>query len=235
MFHFSSIFGVELSPCRFSKLSSRLAATLVSLTLLLSSTAQAMLLDYEAYLGDTKVGEARVSIDIGERGYEIRGKAKSTGLVGLFNKWKSFFSLRGIFSFGKPVARAYEVTEKTGSKKKQIVYQGDQVHVTKNGEPRRPMPLPADTDFYSLLFLSDGCGEDRVVHDGKDVWRVSTRHNQPLGDDRHYCEFELTDEDNERSYAAVWIERIGELKVPVQIDLDGAMRGTFKLTDHALD
>ena len=217
------------------KLPRRIAALFVSATLLLSSTAQAMLLDYEAYLGDTKVGEARVSIALGEGGYEIRGKAESTGLMGLFNKWKSFFSLRGIFSLGKPVARAYEVTEKTGSKKKQIVYQGDQVHVTKNGQARKPMPLPADTDFYSLLFLSDDCGDERVVHDGKDIWHVSTRHDEPLGDDRHYCEFELTDEDNERSYAAVWIQRIGELKVPVQIDLDGAIRGTFKLTDHALD
>jgi hypothetical protein len=181
------------------------------------------------------VGEARVSIDVGEEGYEIRGKAESTGLLGLFGKWKSFFNLRGIFSFGRPVASAYEVTEETGGKKKEIAYEGDKVHVRKNGKDRSPMALPADLDLYSLLFLSEECGDERVVHDGKDVWHLKTRVEKTISEHSHYCEFDLRDEDNQHSVAAVWIEQIGDLKVPVKVNLEGAMRGTFRLKDHALD
>jgi hypothetical protein len=195
-----------------------------------------MLLDYEAYMGDTKVGEAQVSIDLGESGYQISGKAQSTGLLSLFSKWRSLFDIRGLFGFGgEPVASAYQVTEESGGKNKHIVYAGDQVHVTKNGKARNPRPLPAGTDFWSLLFLSEDCGDARLVHDGKDIWEVTPQHSEELLDGRRYCEFELVDEDQERSTAAVWIEEIGALKVPVQVKLDGAMRGTFRLIDHALD
>ena len=195
-----------------------------------------MLLDYSAYLGATKVGEAQVTIDLQDSGYQISGKAQSTGLLGLFSKWRSLFNIRGLFAFGgKPVASEYQFSEESGGKNKQIVYQGDQVHVTKNGKARNPRPLPAGTDFWSLLFLSESCESARLVHDGKDLWEVTPRHSEKLADGRSYCEFELVDEDEERSVASVWLKTIGELKVPVQVELQGAMRGTFKLTDHALD
>jgi len=211
------------------------SAGLATLLILAGPGANAMLLDYDAYLGETKVGEARVSIDVGDGGYAIEGKAESTGLLGLFSKWKSFFKTTGSFFFGKPVASAYEVTEQSGSKEKEIVYSGDKVYVFKNGKARDPMPLPADTDFWSLLFLSKDCGDQHVVHDGKDLWRITTVRSESLDDGRRYCEFDLRDEDNEKSSASVWTEEIGKLTVPVEIHLDGAIRGTFKLTDHALD
>jgi hypothetical protein len=220
-----------VSPLRRHLITTWIAAVLV----LTGPGANAMLLDYEAYLGETKVGEAQVTIDVGEQGYAIEGKAESTGLLGLFSKWKSFFSTRGFFFFGKPVASAYEVKEQSGSKEKEISYSGDKVYVTKNGKSRNPMPLPAATDFWSLLFLSKDCGDESVVHDGKDVWRVKTLSSKSLEDGRRYCEFDLRDEDNERSSAAVWTQQIGDLTVPVEVHLEGAIRGTFKLTDHALD
>jgi hypothetical protein len=197
--------------------------------------ANAMLLDYSAYLGDTKVGEAQVKIDVAETGYQIKGRAQSTGLMGLFSKWKSLFTTSGFFSFGKPVASAYQVTEEAGGKNKHIVYAGEKVYVTKNGKSRAPMPLPADTDFWSLLFLSEDCGEERVVHDGKDLWQVKPRVIENLPEGGQYCEFEVVDEDLERSVASVWLQQIGGLTVPVQVELQGAMHGTFKLTDHVLD
>lgn len=198
--------------------------------------ANAMLLDYSAYMGETKVGEAQVSIDLQESGYQISGKAQSTGLLGLFSKWRSLFNIRGLFAFGgKPVASEYQLTEQSSGKNKHIVYHGDQVHVTKNGEARHPRPLPAGTDFWSLLFLSDNCDDARLVHDGKDLWEVTPKHSERLADGRSYCEFDLVDEDQERSTAAVWLKDIGDLTVPVQVELHGAIRGTFKLTDHALD
>jgi len=197
--------------------------------------ANAMLLDYAAYLGDTKVGEAQVSIDVAETGYRIKGKAQSTGLMGLFSKWKSLFTTSGFFSFGKPVASSYQVTEEAGGKNKHIEYAGDKVVVTKNGKRRNPMPLPAGTDFWSLLFLSEDCGEERLVHDGKDLWQVKPRVSEKLPQGGQYCEFEVVDEDAERSFASVWLQQIGGLTVPVQVELNGAMRGTFKLTDHAVD
>jgi hypothetical protein len=198
--------------------------------------ANAMLLDYSAYVGQTKVGEAQVSIDLRESGYQISGEAQSTGLMGLFSKWSSLFNIRGLFAFGgKPVASEYQVSEQSGGKNKQIVYQGDQVHVSKNGKARHPRPLPAGTDFWSLLFLSDNCDDASLVHDGKDLWEVTPKHSERLADGRSYCEFELVDEDQERSTVAIWLKDIGELKVPVQLEFQGAMRGTFKLTDHELD
>lgn len=214
----------------------RLVLNLAFATLVLAGPgANAMLLDYTAYLGDTKVGEATVSIDLGDSGYEITGEAQSTGLMSFFSKWRSLFSIRGLFGFGgKPVASEYQVTEESSGKNRHIVYAGEQVHVTKNGKLRSPMPLPAGTDFWSLLFLSDDCGEARTVHDGKDLWQVTPRHSEIAEDGTRYCEFDLIDEDQERSTAAVWLEEIGDLKVPVQLELEGAMRGTFKLTDHAL-
>lgn len=198
--------------------------------------ANAMLLDYSAYMGETKVGEAQVSIDLKDSGYRISGEAQSTGLLGLFSKWRSLFNIRGLFEFGgKPIASEYQVTAQSGRKNKHIVYQGDQVHVTRNGKARNPRPLPAGTDFWSLLFLSENCDDARLVHDGKDLWEVTPKHSERLADGRRYCEFDLIDEDQERSTAAVWLKNIGELTVPVQVELQGAMRGTFKLTDHALD
>jgi len=219
-----------------SALRRKISVSLIAGLLILSgASANAMLLDYAAYLGDTKVGEARVSIDVADSGYSIKGKAESTGLLGFFSKWRSLFSTRGFFSFGKPVAASYQVTEESGGKNKQIVYTGEEVHVTKNGKRRNPIPLPAETDFWSLLFLSKDCGEERTVHDGKDLWQVKPQHVETLPAGGQYCEFELIDEDSEHSFAAVWLEQIGDLTVPVQIKLEGAISGTFRLTDHAFD
>ncbi len=216
-----------------STLQTSLTAFALSLVLV-APASQAMLLDYTAYLGGAKVGEAKVEIALQESGYEINGRVESAGLLGLFSRFKSLFSLRGIFSSGKPVVREYQVTEKSGNRKKHITYEGDQVHVTRNGEVRSPRPLPAETDLWSFMFLSEDCNVQPVIHDGKDVWQVEARHTERLGDGGHYCEFDLADEDNDRSVASVWLREIGDLMVPVQVRFQGDLQGTFKLTDHTL-
>jgi hypothetical protein len=226
---FFSTFGVELSSGRHFALISLIVGLLVS------PAAGAMLLDYEAYLGGAKVGRAKVEIAVVDTGYEIKGKAESTGIFGFFGKWKSLFTLRGIFSAGKPVTREYEVTEGSGNRKKQISYAGDQVQVRKNGKLRKPMPLPAELDLWSLLFLSEDCGSANRVHNGKDLWLVETVRNELLEGGGRYCEFNLEDEDNEHSVASVWLRQIGDLLVPVRIQFAGELRGTFKLKGHVLD
>jgi len=212
-------------------------AALLSASMVLASPAFGVSLGYDAFVAGSKVGVATIHIERRSDNYEIRGEARSVGWLRRITHWRSFFRSAGFFANGKPVVSNYQVTENSVGKNKQIVYANGQVLFTRNGDLRSPFRPPTDRDLLSALFLSNGCGQTRELHDGKDLWRLHIKRAQAVQSDEAamYCEFDVVDENDERSVASVWLTRVDDLVVLERLELQGALKGTLQLTDQSLD
>jgi len=128
------------------------------------------------------------------------------------------------------------VVQKKRNKEKRVALRDGVVNFARNGENRGPRDRIDGTYLLSALFLSHDCETPGdTVHDGKDPFQlrlISARSfDQPTVDGVVLqCEFEVFDEENERARAIVrLIEREG-LKVPLEMELTGAVEGKLQLT-----
>lgn len=192
-------------------------------------------LNYDAFLGDHKVGEAEVQIKRSGASYQIEGQAHSIGLTGFLTRWRSFFAAAGRFILGAPVAERYDVVQKQRDKEKRIVLRDGVVSYERNGEAHAPRPKLPSMDLLSALFLSQDCATPgNEVHNGKDAFELTLTQartfDQPTADGAVLqCEFEVIDEDQENSHAVVRLTERGGLKVPLSMTLSGALEGSLRL------
>ena len=209
---------------------------LALLPITVGATTTSTRLNYDAFVGQMKVAQAEFEIHrVGEQ-FEIQGEARSVGMVNFLTKWRSLFAAAGRFVLGRPVADQYEVVQHKRDKEKRVALHDGVVNVERNGEDRGPRSRLDGTYLLSALFLSQDCeSPGRTIHDGKDPFQlrlISTQSfEQPTAEGVVLqCEFEVLDEDNETARAVIkLIDREG-LRIPLMMELTGAVEGKLQLT-----
>ena len=196
--------------------------------------AQQTTLGYDAFVGNTKVGGAEVRIETDAARYAISGKAWTIGVLNFMTRWQSIFSASGRFADSGPINDAYRFIERARSKAKELLFSEGQLTYIKNGQLTTSPQVPDSLDILTALFVSRDCAAaGSEVHNGKDRYALKLMGQQSLaGSDTgatERCTFELSDQDDERINATVWLGEIDGLTVPVRLDLTGALEGTLKL------
>ncbi len=208
-------------------------AKILGLCLLLGPlAAQATTLDYDAYVGKSRVGGAEITIERQADSYLIRGRAWAEGLFKFLTKWRSHFTATGRLEGGAPLPEGYSLIEQARNKVKEISLKNGEMTYVKNGRKRAPRTLSSKLDLLSALFLPNGCDTSPNIHNGKDQFYLKlTRAEQAteLPGATLRCEFDVRDDDNQQIRAVVWLGERDGLTIPVQLDLAGALEGTLKL------
>jgi hypothetical protein len=203
----------------------------VTLAMLLLSPIHAYAtttLDYDAYFAGAKVGGAEVTIERTADSYTIQGRAWSTGFLRMLTKWRSYFNASGNLDHGQPIAEEYGFIEKARNKIKEIFLRDGEVRYTKNGRERLAQVDPMHTDLLTALFMPNGCATQSAVHNGKDYFRLTLTAEQSDANGMR-CEYRVINEDDELTYATIWLGKVDGLLVPTRMDLEGAMEGTLRL------
>ncbi|MCX7065120.1 MAG: DUF3108 domain-containing protein [Proteobacteria bacterium] len=195
-------------------------------------------LGYDAFVAGAKVGGAEVKIDKDDARYAISGTAWSIGVLNFVTRWQSMFTATGRFADQSPVNDGYRFIERTRDKVKELFLQNGKLTYVKNGHVRSPQ-TPTSLDLLSALFVSRDCGSTGAeVHNGKDPFTLKLTGRESLPESRdgatERCSFELSNEDNERIDATVWLGQIDGLTVPIRLDVTGALEGTLKLHSTSL-
>jgi hypothetical protein len=192
-------------------------------------------LDYDAYVGEAKIGEARITVERRADRYEITGRARAVGFMEFLTQWDSRFSAAGSVDEGQPVVEKFSLIERARNKIKEIFMANGTVTYKKNGEPRAPRKPGAGLDLLTALFVGQDCGID-AVHNGKDSYRLHLRQRTELPNsmiaDRKAtvrCSFDVTDEDDEEIRAEVWLGPMGDFSVPLRVDIQGALQGSVRV------
>lgn len=197
-------------------------------------SARETTLGYDAFVGGAKVGGAEVTIEKDTASYAISGTAWTIGLLNFITQWQSIFSAAGRIEDTGPVADSYSLIEHARDKVKELFLADGHLTYVKNGRTRTPQ-APSSLDLLSALFVNQGCAAaGPQVHNGKDLFAVKLTHQETLAAARHNgaterCDFEISDSDNERIDATIWLGQVNGLTVPLRLDLAGAVEGTFKL------
>jgi len=209
----------------------------VAIALLLAAgplSARETTLGYDAYVGGSKVGGAEVTIEKGVANYAISGSAWTIGVLNFLTRWESIFSAAGRIDDAGPITDTYSWVERARDKVKELFLSDGHLTYVKNGRTRSPQ-APTSVDLLSALFVTPGCAAaGPQVHNGKDLYAVKLTQRETLeanaqGDATERCVFEVSDSDNERINATIWLGQIDGLTVPLRLDLAGAVEGTLKL------
>lgn len=201
-----------------------------------ATAASATTFDYDAFVGEAKIGEAQITVERHDDRYEITGEARAVGVMDFLTQWHSLFSAAGTVDGGQPVVQEFSLIERARNKIKEIFMADGKVTYTKNGQLRAPRDPGTGLDLLSALFVSQDCGIN-AVHNGKDSYRLHLRKRTELPAeliaDRKatvQCSFDVTDEDDEEIRAEVWLGPIGELFVPLRLDIQGALQGSVRVS-----
>jgi len=211
----------------------RLASLILLSALLAPLSVRATTLDYDAFVGETKVGGAEIVIDRAADSYEIKGRAWSEGFFKWLTKWRSHFSAKGRLEDGLPVAEGYTLLEQARNKVKEITLANGEVKYVKNGQRRAVSPPASRLDLLSALFVPNGCDTSADIHNGKEQFFLHLKHVDTVTPGyvgaNLRCDFEVRDQDDQKIDAVVWLGIVDGLTVPVRLDLSGALEGTLKL------
>jgi len=199
--------------------------------------AQQATLGYDAFVGGAKVGAAEIKIDKDDARYQINGKAWTVGVINFVTQWQSVFSATGRLADNGPVNEAYRFVERARDKIKEVMFTDGQLTYVKNGRVRSPHPLMS-LDLLSALFVSRDCASaGSEVHNGKDPFSLKLTDQEalaaPTDGATERCTFEVSNKDNERINATIWLGQIDGMTVPFRLDLEGALQGTLKLHSPA--
>ena len=195
--------------------------------------ASATTLDYDAYVGSTKVGGAEVVIQRAESNYLIQGRLWAEGAFRWLTEWNSRFTARGHVEDGMAVASTFNLIEQAKNKLKEITMADGAVTYLKNGITKALAPPQSRLDVVSALFLPmNGCDAGAGVHNGKEDFSLQLLGSSPLpasSGASMRCEFQVRDEDDRTIDAVVFLGEVDGIMVPVRLDLSGAMQGTLRL------
>jgi hypothetical protein len=200
----------------------------------LAPSAHATTFDYVAFVGAAKVGEAQITVERQADRYAISGEARAVGFMDFLTQWHSLFSASGTVDDGHPIVREFSLIERARNKIKEIFLANGKITYTKNGRTREPRLPENGLDLLSALFVNQDCGIDSV-HNGKDSYRLHLRKRTetPASISGHkptvVCSFDVTDVDDEEIRAEVWLGPIGELFVPLRLDIQGALEGSVRV------
>lgn len=189
--------------------------------------ARALTLDYRAVVAGAPVGEARVTLALGDDGrYSVRGVARSNGWMRGFTGWRNRFSANGRVVAGSLAPDVFRYHEQDQDKDRRVVVEGGRLQVTKNGRQRPERPAPAGPDLISALFVVPRCGADQRVHTGRHHYRLQ---HLPAGGDGSACRFRVTDDDEDSFELEMELEQRGALAVPRRITVRAWLTGWVEL------
>jgi hypothetical protein len=196
--------------------------------------ASATTLDYDAYVGSTKVGGAEVVIQRGaESSYLIQGRLWAEGVFRFLTEWNSRFTAQGHVEDGMPVVQTLNVIQQAKNKMKEVTMADGAVTYLKNGVTKMLAPPQSRLDVISALFMPmNGCDAGSEIHNGKEDFALQLLGSSALpasSGANLRCEFQVRDEDDQTIDAVVFLGVVDGLTVPVRLDLTGAMQGTLKL------
>jgi hypothetical protein len=197
-------------------------------------SARETTLGYDAYVRGAKVGGAEVTIEKNAASYAISGSAWTIGMLNFVTRWQSIFSATGRLEDTGPITDRYSLVERARDKVKELLLADGHLTYVKNGHTRTPQ-APSSLDLLSALFVTPGCAAaGSEMHNGKDLYAVKLTHQETLPASTHNgaterCDFEVSDSDNERIDATIWLGVVNGLTVPLRLDLAGALEGTLKL------
>ncbi len=194
--------------------------------------AQHTTLGYDAFVGGAKVGAAEVKIETDETRYLISGKAWTVGILNFVTQWQSMFSSTGRLADKGPITDGYRFVERARDKVKELLLSNGQLTYVKNGRVKSP-EAPTSLDMLSALFVSHDCSAASEIHNGKDQFSLKLTDHRSIASSNdgatERCTFQVSNKDNERIDATIWLGQIDGLTVPVRLDLAGALEGTLKL------
>ncbi len=196
-------------------------------------SAQEATLGYDAFVRGAKVGGAQITVEQGSTGYAISGNAWTIGVLNFLTRWQSMFSATGRLEASGPVTDRYSFIEHARNKVKELFLADGELTYIKNGESRN-REAPTSVDMLSALFATSDCAAASAeIHNGKDLYAVKLTEREALSSAENgateRCVFELSDADDERIDATVWLGEVNGLIVPLRLDLIGALEGTLKL------
>lgn len=216
------VLGAALGLLAFSGLS---AATPAAVPVALPEPDETVSLRYRAYLAGTPVGWATVRVALAADGYRIEGEAASDGWMSGVTRWRNRFRAEGSLGEAAPLPRDFSYTETDRGKEQRVSVRDRILQVVKNGKRRDPRPAPDGADVLSALFVQPSCLQERLVHTGRHLYRLT----RLAADDDGVCRYRVIDEDDETFEVAVDLIRHAGVTVPGRITFQGWVSGSIEL------
>ncbi len=186
---------------------------------------QTLTLDYRAVVAGAPVGEARVTLALGDDGsYRVRGFARSNGWMRGFSGWRNRFWSSGHVVAGAITPERFRYHEQDQDKDRRVLVQDGTLQVTKNGRQRPRRRAPDGPDLIAALFVVPDCSADRQVHTGRHRYRLDR-----LPGDESACRFRVTDDDQDTFELEMELERRGDLALPRRITVRAWLTGWIEL------
>ena len=139
---------------------------------------------YDARIGWIHAGQLSVDICIDGSDYFFTGLFRTGGPIENFIRWNGRFTSVGRLTEELPRSSAYLVIEENIRKDNSKIVLAAHNLTTIHGRNRssRSMEHPPGNDLMSALFLSGGCRDHMIVHDGEDPYDIALVGYEP--DDR---------------------------------------------------
>ena len=193
--------------------------------------------DYVAYVSGARVGEARVTVSEAQGHYLIRGRAWSVGLLEMLAGFRSWFFARGRIVDGQPFVDVYQMSQRDRSRTRELRVEGGRVTEVKDGRAKPERDAPRGLDMLSALFLPGGCAATTGFHTGRHAYVLellsavptNVRGDAVYSGDALRCDYFVTDDEDDRSRATVWLAEVGGLTVPVRAEFTGGMNAGLYL------
>lgn len=181
-------------------------------------------LHYRAFVAGAPVGEASITLSLGDGGYEISGEARSDGWLEGFSDWRNRFFARGGRRDAGPVLREFRYRETDGDERRDVVVRSGVLQVTKNGRERPQRTAPAGPDLISALFVEPRCRDEQAVHTGRHSYRLRRLDTGPAA-----CRYRVLDEDDETFRMDLVLGRYAGVIVPRRITVHAWLTGWVEL------
>lgn len=181
---------------------------------------------YEAYFAGFKVGSAVVIVERDRNGYRIEGSAAARGVAAFFSDWQSDFYASGVFDDFAPELLTYGFDERTRKKRRVLKLVDGWVEVSRNGQVRPPVPMLEGLDVLTAFFIVPACWPSQLLHTGRYNYWVDGRPGNPDG-----CDFEVRDDDGDRSRVRLQFEEHHGTLVPVRLSTVGLLKGRILLRE----
>lgn len=192
-------------------------------------TAEKFSLLYDVRIGWFHAGQLSADICVDGSNYFFTGFFNTGGPIENFIRWNGRFTSVGRFVEELPRSNAYLVIEENIRKGNSKIVLAVHGLTTVHGRNRssRSVEHPPGDDLMSALFLSGGCRDHMVVHDGEDPYDIALvgyKQDDRIRQGRSYfagsalqCKYRFTYHTGRVRKVDVWWAEIHGRPFPVQI------------------